>query len=161
MPGYPVQRSHSWLNFQMKPVLRWTVFWFALVWLAHSTHCSRSTTCREIQLCDTLTLVPWIKHILRRYEQPSEFSEFPWHILRHIFLLLGIPIDRVPTSKSCIFCIGMDSFYATFDSFLVSSCWKDYFLETKVLCKYKGSEKSQFSDSIGFTNLLYKSLKCH
>ena len=25
---------------------------------AHSTHCSRSTTCRGIQLCDTLTLVP-------------------------------------------------------------------------------------------------------
>ena len=77
-------RSHSWLNFQMKPVLRWTVFWFALVWFAHSTHCSWSTTSREIQLCDTLTLVPWIKQILRRYEQPSEFSEFPWHIWRHI-----------------------------------------------------------------------------
>ena len=27
-------------------------------------------------------------------------------------------------------------------------------------CKYKGSEKSQSSDSCGFTNLLYKSLKC-
>ena len=54
----------------------------------------------------------------------------------------------------------MDSFFPTFDSFLVPSCRKDYFLETKVLCKYKGSEKSQFSDSCGFTNLLYKSLKC-
>ena len=73
-------RSHSRLNFQMKPVLRWTVFWFALVWFANSTHCLWSTTSREIQLCDTLTLVPWIKQILRRYEQPSEFSEFPWHI---------------------------------------------------------------------------------
>ena len=28
---YPVQTSHSRLNFQMKQVLRWTVFWFALV----------------------------------------------------------------------------------------------------------------------------------
>ena len=27
-----------------------------------------------------------VKQILRRYEQPYEFSEFPWHILRHIFL---------------------------------------------------------------------------
>ena len=36
--------------------------------------------------------------------------------------LLGIPIDRVPTSKSCVFCIGMDSFFPTFDSFLVPSC---------------------------------------
>ena len=48
---------------------------------------------------------------------------------------LGIPIDRVPTSKSYVFCIGMNSFYPTFDSFLVPSFWKDYFLETKVLCK--------------------------
>ena len=32
-------------------------------------------------------------------------------------LKLGIPIDRVPTSKSCVFCIGMDSFFPTFDSF--------------------------------------------
>jgi len=27
-----------------------------------------------------------MKQILRRYGQPFEFSEFPWHILRHIFL---------------------------------------------------------------------------
>ena len=29
--AYPVQKSHSRLNFQMKPLLRWTAFWFALV----------------------------------------------------------------------------------------------------------------------------------
>ena len=84
----------------MKPVLRWTVFWFALMWFAHFTHCSWSTTCREIQLCDTLTLVPWIKQILRRYKQPSEFSEFPWHILRHIFLLYDHKIKK--TAKSIL-----------------------------------------------------------
>ena len=42
------------------------------------------------------------------------------------------------------------------------SCWKDYVLE-KVLCMFKGSEKSQFSDSCGCTNLQYKmkkKLKC-
>ena len=55
----------------------------------------------------------------------------------------------------------MDSFFPTFDRFLAPSCWKDYFLENEMLCKYKGSEKSQSSDSYGFTNLLYKSLKCH
>ena len=32
------------------------------------------------------THFPSIKQILRRYEQPYEFAEFPWHILRHIFL---------------------------------------------------------------------------
>ena len=32
------------------------------------------------------THFPSIKQILRRYEPPYEFSEFPWHILRHIFL---------------------------------------------------------------------------
>ena len=31
--------------------------------------CSRSTTFRGIQLCDTLTLVVQIKQILRRYKQ--------------------------------------------------------------------------------------------
>ena len=31
-----------------------------------------------------------IKHILGRYEQPYEFSEFPRHILRHIFLAKSI-----------------------------------------------------------------------
>ena len=49
--------------------------------------CSRLTACRGIELRDTLTLVPQIKQILRKYEQPSEFSELPWHILRHIFQL--------------------------------------------------------------------------
>ena len=48
--------------------------------------CQRSTTCRGIQLRDTLTVVLQIKQIQRRYEQPYEFSEFPWYILRHIFL---------------------------------------------------------------------------
>ena len=82
---------------------------------------------------------------------------------RSVSIKLGIPVDRVPTSKTCVFCIGMDSFFPIFDSFLVSSCWKDYFL--KLMCcarRYKlGSEKSQSSDCCGFTNLLYKSLKCH
>ena len=35
--------------------------------------CSRSTTFRGIQLCDTLTLVVQIKQILRRYKQPPVF----------------------------------------------------------------------------------------
>ena len=48
--------------------------------------CQRSTTCRRIQLRDTLTVVPQIKQIQRRCEQPYEFSEFPLYILRHIFL---------------------------------------------------------------------------
>ena len=39
--------------------------------------CSRSATCRGIQLRDTLTLVVQIKQILGRYEQPPVFSEFP------------------------------------------------------------------------------------
>ena len=67
--------------------------------------------------------------------------------------LLGIPIDRVPTSKSCVFCIGMDSFFP------------ERIISLKLMCyarRYKlGSEKSQSSDCCGFTNLLYKSLKCH
>ena len=48
------------------------------------------STCRGIRLRDTFTASSVIKQILRRYGQPSEFSEFPWHILRHIFL----PQDR-------------------------------------------------------------------
>ena len=34
---------------------------------AHSTHCSRSTTCREIELCDTLTLVLQTRTRLQRH----------------------------------------------------------------------------------------------
>ena len=30
---------------------------------------------------------------------------YPWHVSNQ--LTLGIPIDRVPTSKSCVFCLGM------------------------------------------------------
>ena len=37
-----------------------------------------------------------VKQILRRYEQPSEFSEFPWYILRQIFL----PQDRKTIKKT-------------------------------------------------------------
>ena len=37
-----------------------------------------------------------IKQILRTYEQPTEFSEFPWHILRQIFL----PQDRKTIKKT-------------------------------------------------------------
>ena len=72
---------------------------------------------------------------------------------RNGLYLLGIPIDRVPTSKSCVFCIGMDSFFP------------ERIISLKLMCyarRYKlGSEKSQSSDCCGFTNLLYKSLKCH
>ena len=71
----------------MKPVLRWWQY-FAL----HSfVGKSKSILfCRAIQLRDTLSLIPWIVQILRRYGHPFEFSEFPWHILRNIFL----PQDR-------------------------------------------------------------------
>ena len=48
---------------------------------------------------------------------------------------LGIPIDRVPTSESCVFCLGIKFlFFSPFDRFLGPSSCKDYFLE-KVLCK--------------------------
>ena len=55
-------------------------------------------------------------------------------------LWLGIPIDRVPTSKSCVFCLGIKFLFFPFDRFLVPSCCKDYFLE-------------KFSDSVWW---LYK-----
>ena len=46
---------------------------------------------------------------------------------------LGIPIDRVPTSKSCVFCLRIKFLFSPFDRFLVPSFCKDCFLE-KVLC---------------------------
>ena len=77
-------------------------------------------------------------------------------------LKLGVPIDRVPTSKSCVFCIRMDSCFQHLTVSWSLPVEKIIFLKLlKVLFKYKGSEKSQSSDSCGFTNLLYKSLKCH
>ena len=53
---------------------------------------------------------------------------------------LGIPIDKVPTSKSCVFCLGLEFLFFPFDRFLVPSCCKHYFL-------------GKFSDSVWW---LYK-----
>lgn len=41
-----------------------------------------------------------MKQILRRYGQPFEFSEFPWHILRNIFLQDRKKIKIKKTAKS-------------------------------------------------------------
>ena len=58
-----------------------------------------------------------------------------------VAIKLGIPIDRVPTSKSYVFCLGTKFLFVfPFDRFLVPSCCKDYFLE-------------KFSDSVWW---LYK-----
>ena len=57
--------------------------------------CQRSTTCRGIQLCDISSVN---KQIQRRYEQPYEFSEFPWHILRHYFPTIR-PLNNKKDSK--------------------------------------------------------------
>ena len=48
---------------------------------------------------------------------------------KKIKIKLGIPIDRVPTSKSCVFYLGIKFLFFPFDRFLVPSCCKDYFLE--------------------------------
>ena len=66
------------------------------------------------------------------------FSKTSWKM--PIVFKLGIPIDRVPTSKSCVFCLGIKFLFFPFDRFLVPSCCKDYFLE-------------KFSDSVWW---LYK-----
>ena len=56
--AYPVQRSHSWLNFQMQPVFRWTVFWLhSFVGKSKGTLLVVKTW-RGIQLRETRTLVP-------------------------------------------------------------------------------------------------------
>ena len=75
--------------------------------------CLRSATCRGIQLCDTFSLVPQIKQILRRYDQPSEFSGFPVHILRHIFLLYWDHKTIKKTAKSILLCADGWSFAKT------------------------------------------------
>ena len=58
------------------------------------------------------THFPSIKQILRRYKPPYEFSEFPWHILRHIFL----PQDHKTikkTAKSILLFADNGSFMKT------------------------------------------------
>ena len=62
---------------------------------------------------------------------------------KKIKIKLGIPIDRVPTSKSCVFCLGIKFLFFPFDRFLVSSCYKDYFLE-------------KFSDSVALQTCYIK-----
>ena len=80
---------------------------------------------------------------------------------RQLYFVLGIPIDRVPTSKSCVFFKGMVPFFQHLTVSWSLPVERIIFLKPRCYHKYKGSEKSQFSDSCGFTNLLYKSLKCH
>ena len=49
-----------------------------------------------------------LKHFLRR-QLPMESRLFWFPSLLQLFTCykLGIPIDRVPTSKSCVFCLGI------------------------------------------------------
>ena len=62
---------------------------------------------------------------------------------------LGIPIDRVPTSKSCVFCLGIKFLF--FPNLTVS--WS---LPVARIIFLKSSQ----IQSGGFTNLLCKSVKC-
>ena len=63
---------------------------------------------------------------------------------------LGIPIDRVPTSKSFVFCLGIKFLF--FSHLTVS--WS---LPVATIIFLKSSQ----IQSGGFTNLLCKSVKCH
>ena len=81
----------------MKPVLRWWQYFALHSFVGKS---KGILFCRAIQLRDTLSLAPWIVQILRRYGQPFEFSEFPWHMLRNIFLQDRKKIKIKKTAKS-------------------------------------------------------------
>ena len=104
-----------------------------------------------IWIVDPFTQVKSAEHIAKfntkSISNRGTFCKFSLAAKRKIYktsmkhLKLGIPIDRVPTSKSCVFCLGTKFLFVfPFDRFLVSSCCKDYFLE-------------KFSDSVWW---LYK-----
>ena len=88
--------------------------------------------------------------------------------LKKIYFLttaLGIPIDIVPTSKSCVFCWHGIAFlffhiWQFPGPFLLQGLFSSLSIKRCYAC-IKVPEKSQSSDSCGFTNLLYYSLKCH
>ena len=61
---------------------------------------------------------------------------------------LGIPIDRVPTSKSCLFCLGIKFLF-----FHLTVSWS---LPVARIIFLKSSQ----IQSGGFTNLLCNSVKC-
>ena len=76
-----------------------------------------------------------MEQILRKYVQPFEFSEFPWHILRDIFL----PQDRKTIKKK-------DS------RFLLSADGGSF---TKVFHCYQPSEEEALSTSVDFDQILW------
>ena len=91
-------RVRSRLNFQMKPVLTLTVFdLLAFVGKSKGTLLAVNNLHMDsTPLYTHISFVNLIKQILRRYGQPSEFSEFPRRISRYIFL----PQDRKTIKKT-------------------------------------------------------------
>ena len=81
----------------------------------------RTTDCRK---CACWSASVDEKNILQNY-----VNQVPRYVIENYLIWLGIPIDRVPTSKSCVFCLGIKFLFFPFDRFLVPSCCKDYFLE--------------------------------
>ena len=45
-----------------------------------------------------------------------------WHTLPYPKTKEKQKLPEIKLGKSCVFCIGMDSFFPTFDSFLAPSC---------------------------------------
>ena len=86
--------------------------------------------------------LPYLKCVLRLscVVHGPIYGRFMGFYVNGFLSILGIPIDRVPTRKSCVFCLGIKFLFFPFDRFLVPSCCKDYFLE-------------KFSDSVWW---LYK-----
>jgi len=72
-----------------------------------------------------------------------------WMLSLPLWTKLSIPIDRVPTSKSCVFCLGI--------KFLFFPIWP--FLWSLPVARIMFLKSSQIQ-SRGFTNLLCKSVKC-
>ena len=75
-----------------------------------------------------------MEQILRKYVQLFEFSEFPWHILRDIFL----PQDRKTIKKD--------------SRFLLSTDGRSF---TKVFHCYQPSEEEALSTSVDFDQILW------
>ena len=68
----------------------------------------------KLKLSNTSTTKPTEEKQANKEEEDNGTNKMQAQcsVTYFVMILLGIPIDRVPTSKSCVFWIGMDSFFS-------------------------------------------------
>ena len=105
-----------------------------------------------------------LKHFLRR-QLPMESRLFWFPSLLQLFTCykLGIPVDRVPTSKSCVFCLGIKFLFFLIWPFIGPFLLQELFSWKGVMhvTFYEVPEENHVPDSVWWLyKPVCKSVKC-